>query len=103
MSRDVATLDDLAQLEAYAAEYAELADAQRAETVPSGAEAINRALVATLGAYADSLNQILTADEPGKDPAIELVEAVNTFNAAGERMGQIQAQLAKFSAECGLG
>jgi hypothetical protein len=102
MSRADAQLDDPQALADHAAEYADLARAQQGETVPPAAAVVNRALVATLNAYAGALKQILAADEPGKDPALELAEAANTFNDAGTRLGQIQTKLTSLAAECGL-
>ena len=102
MSVEDATLDDPEILADHAAEYAALANAQIAEPVPETAVAVNKALAATLNAYSSAVQQILDADEPGKDTALEVTEGMNTFNAAGARIGAIEAEMANLAAACGL-
>ena len=102
MSVEDATLSDPASLAAHADEYASLANEQLAETPPPAAAAANKALAATFNAYSASLQQILSADEPGKDTTLEVTEGMNTFNAAGGRIQSVQDELAKIAADCGL-
>ena len=61
-----------------------------------------RALAATLQAYSDAIDQILTANDPDKDVAFELTEGMNTFNDAGSRLNEIEAELDRIAGECGL-
>jgi hypothetical protein len=58
--------------------------------------------VATLQAYSDAIDQILSANDPDKDVALELTEGMNTFNDAGSRLNEIEAELNTIAAECGL-
>lgn len=102
MSVDDATLEDSAVLADHAVEYAALADAQLADPIPDAAVAVNKALVATLNAYSSAVQQILDADEPGKDTALEVTEGMNTFNAAGARISAIEHEMANLAATCGL-
>jgi hypothetical protein len=102
MSLEDATLEDLDSLAEHVDEYAELAEAQLAEQAPPEAEAAAKALAATLQAYSDSIDQILTANDPGKDVALEMVEGMNTFNDAGSRLNDIEAELNTIAEECGL-
>jgi hypothetical protein len=102
MSLEDATLEDLDSLAEHVDEYAAMAEAQLADQAPPEAEAAAKALVATLRAYSDSIDQILGANEPDKDVALELTEGMNTFNEAGSRLNEIEAELDRIAAECGL-
>jgi hypothetical protein len=102
MSLEDATLEDLDSLAEHVDEYATLAEAQLADQAPPEAEAVAQALAATLQAYSDAIDQILTANEPDKDVALELTEGMNTFNDAGSRLNDIEAELNSIAAECGL-
>ena len=102
MSLEDATLEDLDSLAEHVDEYAAMAEAQLADQAPPEAEAAAKALVATLQAYSDSIDQILSANEPDKDVALELTEGMNTFNDAGSRLNEIEAELDRIAAECGL-
>jgi ABC-type transporter Mla subunit MlaD len=95
-------LEDLDALAEHVDEYAAMAEALLAEQAPPEAEAAAKALAATLQAYSDSIDQILTANDPGKDVAIELAEGMNTFNDAGSRLNEIEAELNTIAEECGL-
>jgi hypothetical protein len=102
MSLEDATLQDLDALAEHVDEYAVMAEAQLADQTPSEAEAAAKALAATLQAYSDSIDRILSANDPGKDVAIELTEGMNTFNDAGSRLNDIEAELNRIAADCGL-
>jgi hypothetical protein len=102
MSVEDATLADPASMAEHAAEYAALADAQLAEQAPPEADAAGKALAATLNAYGGSIEQILGATEPGKDTVVELTEGMNTFNDAGERIRDVEDELARIASGCGL-
>ncbi len=102
MSREDATLEDIAILEEHVTEYAALAAAQGTDPVPAAAVAINDLVIAVLTAYESALTQILAAEEPGKETALELVEAVNTFNDAGQQAGDIRQEIAALAAGCGI-
>jgi hypothetical protein len=102
MSLEDATLEDLDSLAEHVDEYAAMAEAQLAEQAPPEAEAAAKALAATLQAYSDSIDQILSANDPGKDVALELTEGMNTFNDAGSRINDIEAELNTIAEECGL-
>jgi hypothetical protein len=102
MSLEDATLEDLDSLAEHVDEYAAMAEAQLAEQAPPEAEAAAKALAATLQAYSDSIDQILSANDPGKDVALELTEGMNTFNDAGSRLNDIEAELNTIAEECGL-
>jgi hypothetical protein len=102
MSLEDATLENLDSLADHVDEYAELAQAQLADQAPPEAEAAGKALAATLQAYSDAIDQIVSANDPGKDVALELTEAMNTFNDAGSRLNEIEAELNTVAAGCGL-
>ena len=102
MSLEDATLEDLDSLAEHVDEYAAMAEAQLADQAPPEAEAAAKALAATLQAYSDSIDQILSANDPGKDVALELTEGMNTFNDAGSRINDIEAELNTIAEECGL-
>jgi hypothetical protein len=102
MSLEDATLEDLDSLAEHVDEYAALAEAQLADQAPPEAEAAGKALATTLRAYSDAINQILSANDPDKDAALELTEGMNTFNDAGSRLNDIEAELTRIAAECGL-
>jgi hypothetical protein len=102
LSLEDATLEDLDSLAEHVDEYAAMAEAQLAEQAPPEAEAAAKALAATLQAYSDSIDQILSANDPGKDVALELTEGMNTFNDAGSRLNDIEAELNTIAEECGL-
>ena len=102
MSVEDATLNDPDSLAAHADEYASLATEQLAEAPPAGAVAANKALAATFNAYSGAIQQILSANEPGKDTTLELTEGMNTFNDAGARIHAIEDELARIAAGCGL-
>jgi len=102
MSLEDATLEDLDILAEHVDEYAALAEAQLADQAPPDAEAAAKALAGTLQAYSDSIDQILGANDPDKDVALELVEGMNTFNDAGPRLDDIEAELNMIAEECGL-
>ena len=102
MSLEDATLEDLESLAEHVDEYAALAEAQLADQAPPEADAVGKALVATFQAYSDSIDQILGANDPGKDVALELTEGMNTFNDAGSRLHEIEEELARIAGECGL-
>jgi hypothetical protein len=102
MSLEDATLEDLDSLAEHVDEYAAMAEAQLADQAPPEAEAASKALVATLQAYSDSIDQILGANDPDKDVALELTEGMNTFNDAGSRLNEIEAELDRIAEECGL-
>ena len=102
MSLDDATLEDLDILAAHVGEYAALAEAQLADQPPEEAEAVGKALISTLRAYSGALEQILGADDPSNDVALEMTDAMNTFNDAGSRLGQIEEELVRIAEECGL-
>ncbi|MBA3416540.1 MAG: DUF4352 domain-containing protein [Chloroflexia bacterium] len=102
MSREDATLEDIAILEEHVTEYAALSAAQGTDPVPAAAVAINDLVIAVLTAYEAALTQILAAEEPGKETALELVEAMNTFNDAGQQAGEIRQEIAELAAGCGI-
>ena len=102
MSLQDATLEDLDRLAEHVDEYAAMAEAQLASQAPPEAEAAGKALAATLQAYSDAVDQILGANDPGKDVAVELTEGMNTFNDAGSRLSDIEAELNRIAGECGL-
>lgn len=102
MSVEDATLADLDSMAEHMSEYAALAEAQLAESTPPEAEAAGQALAATLNAYSGAIEQILGAADPGKDTVLELAGGMNTFNAAGARLQESEAELASIAGECGL-
>jgi hypothetical protein len=102
MSLQDSTLEDLDSLAEHVDEYAAMAEEQLADEAPAEAEAAGKALVATLQAYSDAIDQILSANDPDKDVALELTEGMNTFNDAGSRLNEIEAELNTIAAECGL-
>jgi hypothetical protein len=102
MSLQDATLENLDSLAEHVDEYAAMAEAQLADQAPPEAEAAAKALVATLQAYSDAIDQILGANDPDKDVARELTEGMNTFNDAGSRLNEIEAELDRIAADCGL-
>lgn len=102
MSVEDAAMEDLSALQEHIQAYAALADEQSAGQPPARTDAVNKALVATLRSYGASIDQILTATDPGKDTALELTEGMNTFNAAGQRLNEIEAELTRLAADCGL-
>src|SRR5215204_1443202 len=102
MSLEDASLEDLDALEEHVDEYAALAEAQLADQAPPEAEAAAKALAATFQAYSDAVDQILSANDPGKDVTVELTEGMNTFNDAGSRLNDIEAELNRIAADCGL-
>jgi hypothetical protein len=102
MSLEDATLADLDSLTEHVDEYAALAEAQLADQAPPEAEAAAKALAATFQAYSDAIDQIISANDPDKDVALELTEGMNTFNDAGSRLNDIEAELDRIAAECGL-
>jgi len=79
-----------------------LAEAQLADQAPPEAESAGKALVATLQAYSEAIEQILGANDPGKDVTIELVEGMNTFNDAGSRIREIEEELVRIAEECNV-
>jgi hypothetical protein len=100
MSLEDATLEDLDSLAEHAVAYVELAEDQLADVAPPEADAAGKALVATLQAYSGAIEQILGANEPGKDMTLELVEGMNTFNAAGSRIREIEEELVRIAERC---
>jgi hypothetical protein len=102
MSVADAKLDDEDSLKEHVAEYAALAEAQLAEKIPEGAEAVNAALAATFNGYSGALDQILGAHDAGKDTVQEMTEGMNIFNAAGQRIHDIEDELGRLAGECGL-
>jgi len=102
MSLEDATLEDLDSLAEHVDEYAAMAEEQLADQAPPEAEAAAKALGATFQAYGDAIDQILGANDPDKDVALELTEAMNTFNDAGSRLNEIEAELDRIASECGL-
>ena len=102
MSLADATLEDLDSLAAHVSEYAELAEAQLADPPPPEAEAVGKALVATLRAYSDALGQIVGAGDSSNDVAPELSEGMNTFHEAGARLLEIEEELTRIAQECGI-
>jgi hypothetical protein len=102
MSLQDATLQDMESLAEHVDEYAAMAEAQLADQAPAEAEPAAKALVATLQAYSDAIDQILGANDPDQDVALELTEGMNTFNDAGSRLHEIEAELDSIAAECGL-
>ncbi len=102
MSVEDASLGSIEGLAKHLPIYAELADSQLSEQAPAALAAVDKALAATLNAYADAVEQIIGANEPGKDTALELVEGMNTFNDAGIRLRQIEAELQTIASECGV-
>jgi Domain of unknown function (DUF4352) len=102
MSLEDATLEDPDSLAEHVDEYAAMAEEQLADQAPPEAEAAAKALGATLQAYSDSIDQILGANDPGNDVALELTEGMNTFNDAGSRLNEIEAELDRVAADCGL-
>jgi Domain of unknown function (DUF4352) len=102
MSLEDASLEDLANLAEHVDEYAAMAEEQLADQPPPEAEAAAKALAATLQAYSDAVDQILGANDPDKDVALELTQGMNTFNDAGSRLNEIEAELDTIGAECGL-
>jgi hypothetical protein len=103
MSLEDATLEDLDSLAEHVDEYAVMAEVQLADQVPPEAEAAGKALAATFQAYSDAIDQILGANDPGKDVALELTEGMNTFNDAGSRLNDIESELNRIAGECDLG
>jgi hypothetical protein len=73
-----------------------------AEKIPEGAEAVNAALAATFNGYSGALDQILGAHDAGKDTVQEMTEGMNIFNAAGQRIHDIEDELGRLAGECGL-
>ena len=102
MSLEDATLEDLDSLAEHVDEYAAMAEEQFADQAPPEAEAAAKALGATFQAYGDAIDQILGANDPDKDVALELTEAMNTFNDAGLRLNEIEAELDRIASECDL-
>ena len=100
MSVEDATLSDLASAAEHVAAYRQLAADQLADQAPPEADAAGKALVATLNAYGDAMEQILGAAEPGKDTVVELTSGMNTFNEAGTRLQQIEEELGRIAAAC---
>ena len=103
MSLEDATLEDLDSLAEHVDEYAVMAEVQLADQAPPEAEAAGKALAATFQAYSDAIDQILGANDPGKDVALELTEGMNTFNDAGSRLNDIESELNRIAGECDLG
>ena len=102
MSLDDATLEDLDGLADHVGEYAALAEAQLADPPPPEAEAVGKALVSTLRAFGAAIEQILGANDPGNDVALEMTEAMNRFNAAGSRLDEIEEELGRIAGQCEL-
>ncbi|HET7093956.1 MAG TPA: DUF4352 domain-containing protein, partial [Thermomicrobiales bacterium] len=102
MSMQDATLSDPASLAAHQHAYADLAHAQIKELAPPAAAAVNHALIATLQAYSQSVQSLAMATASSADPDVDITDAVNTFNAAGERLSAIDRQLPTVAAACGM-
>ncbi|HEU5434327.1 MAG TPA: hypothetical protein VFU81_21825 [Thermomicrobiales bacterium] len=102
MSIDDATLSDPASLAAHQHAYADLAMRQNEENVPPAAQPVNHALVATLQAYSQSVQRLAAAAASSIDRDVDIIDAVNTFNAAGERLTAIERQLPVVAGNCGL-
>jgi uncharacterized protein DUF4352 len=102
MSLEDATLSDPAALAAHQRAYADLAAAQLAQTVPPGAQAVNHALVATLQAYSQSVETLAAEPTPGAGPNADTTDAIDTFNAAGQRLTAVERQLPTVAGACGL-
>ena len=100
MSVEDATLSDLASAAEHVAAYRQLAADQLADQAPPEAEAASKALVASLSAYGDAMEQILGAADPGKDTVVELTSGMNTFNDAGARLQEIEQELSRIAAAC---
>jgi hypothetical protein len=83
---DAQTATDTDQFPDQAAAFGVLADEQLAAAVPAAAEAVNKALIATLRASAAALEQ--------SDPAVALA-------AVNERFGEIGAELDRLALDCG--
>ena len=79
-----------------------MAEAQLADQAPPEAKAAAKSLAATFQAYSDAIDQILGANDPDKDVALELTEGMNTCNDAGSRLNDIEAELSRIAGECGL-
>jgi len=103
LSVEDASLPSVESLTNHLTVYTDLAEAQLAEQAPPALAGIDKALAATLNAYAGAVEQIIEANEPGKDVALELVEGMNTFNDAGLRLREIETELETIAAECGVG
>lgn len=88
---DLATLDPEG-LESLGLEYAELAESQVGEAAPPDAEAANKALVATLRAYASAIAGTTEASAADTEA---------TLARAGERLDSIETELARLAADCG--
>lgn len=93
-------LQDPEALASHAPEYGELALAQSTEPAPPEAEAVNKALVATLKAHQAAVEQLLNVDASGSDAEDSANEALETLSAAGARLAQIDAQLTTVEASC---
>jgi hypothetical protein len=102
MSAEDATLANETSLAEHVIAYGQLADEQRATAAPADAAAVNAALAATFNGYSGALERILGADGPGKDETLELSEGMNTFNDAGQRLQEIENELARLAGACGL-
>lgn len=99
-AQDVA-LEDPETLANHAAEYGELALAQSSEPIPPEAQAVNKALVATLNAHQAAIEGLLNADESTDDADEAVSETLATLSAAGTRLAQIDAQRANVEVSCG--
>ena len=102
ISLEDATLEDLDSPAEHAAEYAALADVQLADQAPPEVDAAGKALISTLRAYNAAIEQILGANDPGKDVTLELTSGMNTFNDAGSRLREIEDELIRIAEECEL-
>jgi hypothetical protein len=98
LSAEVATSSDLAVLAESTSELAAIAEEQLAEAVPVEAEAVNKAIVATLRAYASAVPQLTDAAESGGDASDE----IETMQRADDRLVSIEGELDRLAAECGL-
>lgn len=96
------TLEDVAMLAEEAPRYAEFAQMQLEEEAPEALDAVNAALTATFGEYAAVVDQLMGATAPGNDPIQEIAEALQSLDAAGLRLQQVEAEAAKIASECGL-
>ena len=101
LSAGAATISDLDILSEDARQFDQLASDQAASTYPEAAGPVNKALVATLRAFADAINQfVASADSAGT--SLGESDAMTTLNAATTRLAEIEQRLDLVTTGCAV-
>ena len=101
LSAGAATISDLDILSEDAREFDQLASDQAASAYPEAAGPVNKALVATLRAFADAINQfVASANSAGT--SLGESDSMTTLNAATTRLAEIEQRLDLVTSECAV-